>query len=211
MAFPPSLAVADFDGDGFYDLYVTQPDPSLPNALFHNRGGQSFEHAGSGLTKSADADSVALLFDVDGDGRVDIVQSRFGCHTVFLQTGPLAFTEHAERFAGYCSNPNGVNFADFDRDGRLDLVFANYYPTTPLADYLPLNHVFGYAGPDYWGGISKVLYGRSDGFGARCTPPDHDGAAPSPRPSGGHLRQYRSRRLSRCLFWPAIIITTAYS
>jgi hypothetical protein len=35
------VAVADFDGDGFPDIFVANDD--LPNQLFHNKGGKSFE------------------------------------------------------------------------------------------------------------------------------------------------------------------------
>ncbi len=35
------VAIADFDGDGFPDIFVANDD--LPNQLFHNRGGKSFE------------------------------------------------------------------------------------------------------------------------------------------------------------------------
>ncbi len=35
------VAVADFDGDGFPDIFVANDD--LPNQLFHNEGGKSFE------------------------------------------------------------------------------------------------------------------------------------------------------------------------
>jgi len=35
------VAVADYDGDGYADVFVANDD--LPNQLFHNRGGKSFE------------------------------------------------------------------------------------------------------------------------------------------------------------------------
>jgi hypothetical protein len=35
------VAVADFDGDGYPDIFVANDD--LPNQLFHNKGGKSFE------------------------------------------------------------------------------------------------------------------------------------------------------------------------
>jgi len=35
------VAIADFDGDGFPDIFVANDD--LPNQLFHNKGGKSFE------------------------------------------------------------------------------------------------------------------------------------------------------------------------
>lgn len=35
------VAIADYDGDGYTDIFVANDD--LPNQLFHNRGGKSFE------------------------------------------------------------------------------------------------------------------------------------------------------------------------
>jgi len=176
MAFPPAVAVADVDGDGFMDLYVVQPAPGRPNKLYRNLAGHGFVDVApaKGLTDASklQADSMAVWADVNRDGALDLVQSRFGCHTLFLQNPDAGtFDEVPEAFGHYCSNPKGINVADFNRDGWLDVVFGNYYPEVDLASYLPLNHVFGFAGRNYTGGQSAVMLGGPTGF---HPPPNKD-------------------------------------
>ncbi len=170
MALPPAIAVADFDGDGFMDVYVVQPEPGQPNRLFRNVGGDHFEdvaaEVGLADTGKRFAGSMAVWADFNGDGRLDLFQSRFGCHSLFLRdAGPrVHFTEHIELTRLACSNPKAVNVADVNRDGWLDVILGNYYPPTNLASYLPVNHVFGYAGANFQGGGSEVLLGSPRGF-----------------------------------------------
>ncbi len=67
---------ADFDGDGWPDLFVTNIDYE-PNNLFHNNGDESFDD----VTVRTNLGSVAMLFsafgtkfiDFDNDGNMDIV------------------------------------------------------------------------------------------------------------------------------------------
>ena len=66
---------ADFDGDGWPDLFVTNIDHE-PNNLFHNNGDETFDD----VTMRANLGSVALLFsafgtkfiDFDNDGNMDL-------------------------------------------------------------------------------------------------------------------------------------------
>jgi enediyne biosynthesis protein E4 len=171
MAFPPAIAVADVDGDGWMDIYVVQPKPGLPSRLFHNEGGTHFvdiaEQVGLADAARTFAGSMAVWADFNRDGRLDLLQSRFGCHTLFLQDAgsPLHFTARQDLMHLYCSNPKAVNVADMNHDGWLDLVFGNYYPARDLASYLPLNHVFGTAGANVQGGGTDVILGSAGGFG----------------------------------------------
>lgn len=174
MAFPPAIAVADVDGDGWMDIYVVQPQPGLPNKLFHNLGGTRFvdiaAEVGLADTSRKFADSSAVWADFNHDGRLDLLQSRFGCHTLFLQDPPqegipLHFTERSDLLHLYCSNPKALNVADMNHDGWLDLIFGNYYPATNLATYLPVNHIFGTAGANMQGGGTDVILGSPGGFG----------------------------------------------
>src|SRR5258705_754394 len=69
------VAVADYDGDGFPDLYVTQYGRSI---LYHNNGDGTFtdvtEKAGVAAPGWA---SSAVWFDYDNDGRLDLFVGRF--------------------------------------------------------------------------------------------------------------------------------------
>ncbi len=65
------VAVGDYDGDGWPDLYLTAVGP---NHLLHNRGGRFAEvTAAAGVTGGpADWSTCAAFFDADGDGDLDL-------------------------------------------------------------------------------------------------------------------------------------------
>ena len=69
------VAVGDYDGDGFPDLYVTQYERSI---LYHNNGDGTFTDV---TTKAGVAApgwaSSAVWFDYDNDGRLDLFVCRF--------------------------------------------------------------------------------------------------------------------------------------
>jgi len=71
-----SLAFADYDADGFLDVYVT--NDNQPNFLFHNRGDGTFEEVGIAtgvalLNSGQPVSSMGVDFrDYDNDGLPDI-------------------------------------------------------------------------------------------------------------------------------------------
>ena len=69
------VAVGDYDGDGFPDMYVTQYGRSI---LYHNNGDGTFtdvtEKAGVAAPGWA---SSAVWFDYDNDGRLDLFVCQF--------------------------------------------------------------------------------------------------------------------------------------
>jgi hypothetical protein len=146
------IAVGDYDGDGFPDLYVTQYGRSI---LYHNNGDGTFtdvtEKAGVAAPGWA---SSAVWFDYDNDGRLDL----FVCNFVdFSKTKNLNCVAYKE--PGYCvptlykpapswlfhnngdgtfadvSNSSGIAkhlgkawgvvAADLNNDGKMDLFVAN--------------------------------------------------------------------------------------
>ncbi len=135
----------DLDQDGWADLYVANDE--TPNFLFRNRGGESAESRGSNIPSFEDLSLLSGtaysdrgrpeagmgvdLGDFDGDGRLDIVVTNFEFETnaLYANAGGGLFTD--VRWSSGLAEPTltelafGVDFADFDLDGDLDLAVAN--------------------------------------------------------------------------------------
>jgi hypothetical protein len=152
VGYGMGVAVADYDNDGYEDVFVTAYGG---NRLYHNNGNCTFTDvtdkagvAGSGWSSSA------AWVDLDNDGLLDLVVDRY----VKWDWDDLWCGEHREGFRGYChpdvfeaipmlvyhndgnghftevshklglDTPGkalGVAIADYDRDGRIDLFIAN--------------------------------------------------------------------------------------
>ncbi len=142
-ALGAAAAVADFDGDGFEDLFVTDSAQGSRNRLFRNNGDFTFTDvaAAAGVAAgndAANASADALWLDYDGDGRPDLFVVRFGRNQLFHNEGPDAagnvrFRE-VTRQAGldrYANSITAVAF-DYDRDGRVDLFVGDYFQPVNL-------------------------------------------------------------------------------
>jgi hypothetical protein len=152
--FGQGVAVADYDGDGFPDLYVTQYGRSI---LFHNNGDGTFsdvtEKAGVAAPGWA---SSAVWFDYDNDGRLDLFVGRFvdfskelnkpcGIHDdgrhhycipkvyspmpswLFHNNGDGTFTDVSKEsgIASHLGKVWGVVATDINNDGLIDLWVSN--------------------------------------------------------------------------------------
>ncbi len=81
------VAVGDYDGDGWPDLFLTQYERCI---LYHNNGDGTFTDVTEKAGVSAPGfDSSALWFDYDNDGRLD----RFVCRSV-------KFSKSLNKFCG---------------------------------------------------------------------------------------------------------------
>jgi len=129
-------AVADFDGDGYLDLFVANYGPS---ALYRNDRGRRFVD----VTKSA-----GLFFeqhattpswgDYDNDGRPDLYVAGFLLNVthypdhLFHNDAPDAtgarFRDVLPALVNEHDGSHGVQWIDFDNDGALDLALANNDP-----------------------------------------------------------------------------------
>jgi hypothetical protein len=138
LGFHPtqSAAFADYDGDGWLDLYVghesTAGDPH-PCELFHNNHDGTFTEVGAaaGVATVGFVKGVAWG-DYDNDGRPDLYLSRYGQPNVLYrndgaQPGGWKFTDVTAR-AGVAEPINSFPcwFWDFDNDGWLDLFVASF-------------------------------------------------------------------------------------
>jgi hypothetical protein len=128
------IGLADFDGDGFLDLFVA--NDTLPNFLFHNRGDGRFEEiafeAGVGYVDTAQPLSGmgADAKDVDNDGRPDIFFTALASETMplFRNTGSNTFLDVTARSGvATISLPRAgwsCGIVDLNNDGWRDLFIA---------------------------------------------------------------------------------------
>jgi hypothetical protein len=145
-------SVADYDGDGRDDIYVTGLGR---NYLFHNLGGRFEEVAAkAGVADSGWGTSSAWL-DFDGDGRLDLFVCRYVDWTpkkdlfctldgktksyctperypgtpshLYRNLGGGRFEDATKKAGIYNTNQKALGVApyDFDGDGKIDLLVAN--------------------------------------------------------------------------------------
>jgi hypothetical protein len=149
------VAAADYDADGFVDLYVTAYGA---NILYRNRGDGTFEDVTKKLNVAGGGWSTSAgWFDYDRDGRLDLFVARYldwdfergNVYCGGTQPGLRAYC-HPDNFKGMTNllfhqkadgtfedasatskiaDPDGkglgVAFADFDADGFTDVFVAN--------------------------------------------------------------------------------------
>ncbi len=173
--FTYSASFADYDNDGWLDLYCANYGVGAKNVLFRNNGNGTFldvtEAAGVGDPSWS---WMGVWADVNGDDWDDlyVVNGRYPAgepNRLYLNNRDGTFTE-AARQAGV-SDPNwglGAAFADIDNDGDLDLFVSNYVGTNGLY----LND-----GKGKFSNASERLRGTHEGWGKGPTfgDIDHDG------------------------------------
>jgi hypothetical protein len=133
-ALGASASVADYDGDGFEDIFVTDSSRDGRNHLYHNNGNFTFTDVAvsAGVAvgnddRNASADS--LWFDYDNDGHPDLLVVRFGRSQLFRNRGDGTFVD-VTREAGLDRYMNAITAVafDYDRDGFNDLFIGCYFP-----------------------------------------------------------------------------------
>jgi hypothetical protein len=155
------VAFADYDADGFTDIFVT--NDGMQQYLFHNNGNGTFSEVGleSGAALSEDGrrlSGMGVVFqDYDNDGNPDVIVTELPreIYGVYHNDGDGLFTyKSLETGLGALSSGSsgwGVGLEDFDNDGWKDLFVAQghvldnvetidpslHYQETPL---LAMNH-----------------------------------------------------------------------
>lgn len=130
-----SVAFADYDQDGFPDVFVT--NDNMPNFLFHNKANGTFEEVGlpSGVALRDDGKAVASMGvefkDYDNDGLPDLAVTALAGETfpLFRNLGKGNFTDATYRSqigpASLKHSGWGLGLFDFNNDGWKDLFTAN--------------------------------------------------------------------------------------
>jgi hypothetical protein len=146
------VAAADYDNDGWVDVYLTALGR---NHLFRNVGGRFVEVTDKAGVAGGGFSASALFFDYDKDGRLDLFVTRYvewslekdlfctldGTHKsyctpesykgqsalLFHNRGDGTFEDVTAKagLANPASKALGVAMLDFDDDGWMDLVVAN--------------------------------------------------------------------------------------
>ena len=141
-SFGMGAVSADFDNDGWPDIYVACD--TAPSLLYRNNhdgtfreiavpAGCAFDENGTPLSGMG-----AAVADYDGDGWLDIVRTNFSDQitTIYRNNGDGSFQD-ASVGAGMGVNRKylgfGVGFADFDNDGWKDIFIANGHVYAQLA------------------------------------------------------------------------------
>jgi hypothetical protein len=178
------VAFADYDGDGFTDIFVS--NDGMQQYLYHNNGDGTFKECAleSGLALTADGKGLSgmgvVFQDYDNDGRPDVLVTVLPreLYSLYHNDGDGSFSyKSLEAGLGALTSGSsgwGVGFEDFDNDGWKDLFVAQShvldnvekidaslsYKELPL---LALNHQGRFERAD--SGVTTPLAARGAAFG----------------------------------------------
>jgi enediyne biosynthesis protein E4 len=128
------VAFADYDGDGFMDVFVA--NDTVPNFLLHNEGNGTFRDVAfqAGVAMNDDGRALSSMGvdfrDIDNDGRPDLFVTALTNETfpLYRNLGKGLFADVTyETRLGVATMPLsgwGAGAFDFDNDGRKDLFAA---------------------------------------------------------------------------------------
>lgn len=172
------IAAADYDADGDLDFFMSNTGPAV---LLRNEGGRFVDVATElGVDYHADAVSWGASFlDVDHDGDLDLYLAvgTLGveppANPLFLGSPEGLFTPALEvEQGGVVTYTIGVNSADYDQDGDLDLIIGHRD-----WGYRLLRNRWGASSGHHWVALRLVGGGsvNRDAIGARVVVHSDDG------------------------------------
>jgi hypothetical protein len=116
---------ADYDNDGFFDLYIAREGGDI---LYRNAGKATFEN----VTKKAGITNTSsgikpFFFDADHDGDLDLLKLKTGSNILFRNNADGTFTDQSDKagLSGDNLMSRDAVFGDFNEDGVIDFMIAN--------------------------------------------------------------------------------------
>jgi enediyne biosynthesis protein E4 len=169
--FGPGVCVADFDGDGWPDIYFVNARDrydrgiNVQNALYRNNGDGTFTDVTDKAKVPGTGFGLGCVWgDYDNDGHSDLFITQYGRNVLYHNNGDGTFTDVTDK-AGVAGMDfgtwfhSGATFLDYDRDGKLDLYVGGYVAFGPNAQrYCNLGGVTSSCPPSVYEGSANILY-----------------------------------------------------
>jgi len=178
----PGVAFIDYDNDGWPDIFIVNgtdwPGQRLKHStpkLYHNNRDGTF----TDVTHKAGLDVEMLgmgvaVGDYDNDGYDDLFLTAMGQSRLFHNNGNGTFTDVTQKagLLGPREFSTSAAWVDYDKDGKLDLVVANYVQWSIDGDlYCTLDGKSkSYCTPEsYKGAAVRLWHNRGEGGFAEVT------------------------------------------
>lgn len=129
-----SVSIADFNRNGFPDIYLTSSDFGSNNALYMNLGDGTFIDVAEAMgvadlnVSGLGASMGSVWGDYNNNGYEDLFVYRWGKPELFRNEGGTGFTRVSDE-AGLPDhiNANTAFWFDYNNNGYLDLFIGGYY------------------------------------------------------------------------------------
>ena len=128
--YAQGISVADFDNDGYLDIFLPKTEDNKENKIFRNLSGQSFSPIATPIYNAQG------LVDYNQDGYIDIIRTAGSGIHVHLGNGNFTFKAPFEVALPISFNSGfQLEFSDVDLNGFPDIVMCSTYSMTMMNNF----------------------------------------------------------------------------